>query len=148
MQSKWFAVAQVFFAQLQALATARGVGWLPNPALPLDGGPQPLGRTLFCIVRGDTLIKAPGSARDERRMRIVIGARSVNEAALAEADALHFAARALVKSQPFRAAVSALGDVGPAREVEIEPDLKDLAAQGSVLMSAYEIDYFQSYPSA
>lgn len=147
MQSKWFAVAQVFFTQLQALATARGVGWLQNPALPLDGGTQPLGQTLFCIVRGDALVKAPGVAREERSMRIVIGARSTNVQALAQADALHFAARNLIRSRPFRAAVSALSDVGPAREVEIEPDLKDLAAQGTVLMSAYEIDYFQTFPS-
>lgn len=145
MQSKWFDIAQVYFTQLAALATSKGVGWLENPALPLDGGSQPQGRTLFCIVRGDVLIKAPGAGREERRMRLVIGARSVNELALAEADALHFAARSLVKSAFFRGTVAAISNVGPAREVEIEPDLKDMAAQGTVLMSAYEIDYFQDF---
>lgn len=148
MQSVWYQVTAVFFTQLAALATARGVGWAANPPLPLDGAQQPGNVLLFAVPRGDLLVKGSNVNPEERRMRLVIGCRALTATGLRDADALHFAARDLVKSRPFRAALApGIRGVGAVREVELEPELKDVAVQGSVLMSAYEIDYLQSYPS-
>ena len=148
VQSMWYQVSAVFFGQLQALAAAKGVGWAANPPLPLDVATQPGNLLLFCMPRGDLLVRASNVNPEERRMRLVIGCRALTSTSLQDADALHFAARDLVKSRPFRAALSpGIRGIGAMREVELEPELKDIAVQGSVLMSAYEIDYLQSYPS-
>jgi hypothetical protein len=142
----------VFFTQLSALATARGVGWLPNPPLPLDRADQPGGLTLWCKPRGDVLIRQPGGHPEERRMRLVLGVRSLTADALGDADELHFAARVLLRGQAWRQAVRAQlpsgGSLGPCREVEIEGELKSVSAEGSGLISAFEIEYEQPYPAA
>jgi hypothetical protein len=124
------------------------VGWAANPPLPLDGATQPGNVLLFAMPRGDQLVKGANANNEQRRMRLVVGCRALTATALQDADLLHFAARDLIKSRPFRAALSpAIRGMGDVREVELEPELKDIAVQGSVLMSAYEIEYFQAYPS-
>lgn len=147
MHSKAHDITTVFFTRLAALATARNVGWLANPPLPLDRAEHASGRLLWCKPRGDLLIKQPGSHPEDRRLRMVVGVRTLTAAALADADVLHFAARDLIKGRPFRADLAALRSVGQIREVEIEPSLADIAVEGCLLMSAYEIDYLQFYPS-
>lgn len=148
MHSTWFVVTQFMFDQAQALAATRGVGWAANPPLPLDNAKQPGNQLLFVMPRGDVVAKGSNARQEERRMRLMVGVKALTADALSDADLLHFAARDLIKSPAFRVALAAAtGGVGQIREVELEPELKDVAAEGSVLMSAYEIDYYQSYPS-
>jgi hypothetical protein len=147
MQSTWFLIAQAFTGQVQGLAATLAAGFLDNPPLPLDAGAQPE-KLLFVLQRGDKLTDQPGQRREQRRMRMVLGALARTKDGAAAADALHFAARDLLKGAAARVALNAAGVVGPVREVELEPELKDVATQGALLMSAYEIDYYQQYPNA
>lgn len=146
MQSKSYSIAQAFFTHLQALAGTQGVQWLANPPLPLPL--QAAGaKGLFCLVNGDVLVDQTGQDIERRRTRVIVGAFALTETALVDADALHFAARNALKSRAFRAALVTVQDVGAVREVEIKPELNDVAGPGSVLMSGFEIDYTQTYPS-
>lgn len=149
-QSTWYRLGSVFTARLQALATARGAGFLDNPALPLDAlsaGDE----FLLSIHSGDRLIDQPGQQPERRVMRVVVGAVSLAPQGLQRADELLFAARDAIKSRAFRlalsAAVAAPGDVIEVREAELDKELRDVATQGAVLLNSYEIEYFQSYPS-
>lgn len=146
MQSVWFQLLAVFAAQTKVLAGTLGVGWLDNPPLPLDLKSQGE-KALFVIARGDKLIDQPGCQPERRTARVLVGAVSLTSNARAEADAMHFAARDMLKSLTFRAALLAAGGAHDLREVEVEPELRDIASPGAVLMSAFEIEYFQSYPS-
>lgn len=146
MQSMWFNLATVFAAQTQVLAGTLSVGWLDNPPLPLDLKSQGE-KALFVIARGDKLVDQPGCQPERRTVRVLVGAVSLTSNARAEADALHFAARDMLKSLAFRAALLAVGGAHDLREVEIEPELRDIASPGAVLMSAYEVEYLQTYPS-
>lgn len=147
MQSMWYAIVQAVGAQLNALAAQQEASYLDNPALPLDMGGKGE-RALFFIHRGDKLTEQPGQRREKRKLRVVVGALALTKTALADADALHFAARDTLKAEAFRVDLRDLGAIGPVREVELEPELKDMATEGSVLLSAYEIEYFQTYPNA
>ena len=146
MQSMWFNLATVFAAQTQVLAGTLSVGWLDNPPLPLDLKSQG-DKALFVIVRGDKLVDQPGCQPERRTVRVLVGAVSLTSNARAEVDALHFAARDMLKSLAFRAALLAVGGAHDLREVEIEPELRDIASPGAVLMSAFEVEYYQTYPS-
>lgn len=146
MHSRNYAIGRAFAAQVQALAMAQSVGWLDNPALPMRMGDGE--EALFVIERGNKLIDQPGQNPERRVLRIVMGAVSLAATARANADLLHFAARDKLKSLPFRAALkAALVDVLQLREVEVEPEMAEAVTEGVVLMSAYEVEYFQSYPS-
>ena len=146
MQSQWYAITQVAVAQLAPVVAASGCQWLEHPALPLDLKPITNKRGLMVLHRGDRVVDQPGQEREKRRMRLVVGAVALTASPLRDADALHFAARQALRGDVWRAALKAAGvDVGPVREVELEPELKDMAQEGSVLMSAFEIDYFQTY---
>lgn len=149
MQSVWFNLGAAVSAQVKLVAEARSVVFMDNPALPL-ALPTGAAAGLFAIARGDTLIDQPGVADERRRMRVVVGAVAVDKdpaVSRAKADELHFAARDRLKSLTCRQALKAAGLPHDVREVEVEPDLKEIAAAGTVLMSAYEIEYFQTYPS-
>lgn len=146
MHSMWFNLAAVFADQTQQLATTLGVGWLDNPPLPLDVKSQG-DKVLFVITRGDKLVDQPGCQPERRILRVLVGAVSLTSNARAEADEMHFAARDKLKSLAFRAALLAVGGAHDLREVEIEPELRDTASPGAVLMSAYEVEYLQTYPS-
>jgi branched-chain amino acid transport system ATP-binding protein len=54
---------------------------------------------------------------------------------------------AVLRTAAFRQALltATSGGFGGFREVEVEPELKDIASVGSLLLSAYEVDYFQPY---
>lgn len=147
MQSQWYQITAAFMASVQTVATAQAVGFVDNPPLPIDAqaaGP----RALFVIHRGDKLIDQPGQQPERRSLRLVLGALSITtQGPMADADTLHFAARDKLKSLAFRQALKAVADVTDLREIEVEPELRDMAVQGAVLLSAYQIDYYQSYPS-
>ena len=49
---------------------------------------------------------------------------------------------------PKPQALATAASVGRVAEVEIEPELKEIAVEGSVLMSAFEVDYYQTYEAA
>lgn len=146
MQSTWFSLGRATAAQLKALAASKGSDWLDNPPLPLDL-PKGSTKAIFLLMRGDVLLDQPGVEQERRTLRLVVGAVSLSPKALEEADALHYAARDTLKSRSFRAALLAAGGAHDVREVEIEPQLRDMASPGSMLMSAYEIQYYQTYPS-
>jgi hypothetical protein len=104
-------------------------------------------QAVFLLPRGDRLIDQPGQNPERRAARFVVGAVSLTPESLPDADALHFGARDTLKSAALRSALFALREVGQLREVEIDPQLRDAMAAGSVLMSAYEVEYMQHYPS-
>ena len=145
MHSQWYLIAQAFQAVLQSTATAQGVVTLVNPALPLDMGGA--NQALFLLMRGDKLAEQPGQRTEKRTARLVVGAAAITPGAMADADTLHFALRTALKGTALRNQLQAIERVGAVKEVELEPDLRDMAAQGSVLMSAFEIEYFQTYPN-
>lgn len=145
MQSRRYLITQAFRQRLQAVATARSAQFQQNPPLPLDTRFEG-GKLLFLMPRGDKLISQPGQREEKRQLRLVVGAFTTSEAE-ALADELHFAARDHLKSELARAAIKAEGG-HTVREVELEPELKDVATVGSLLLSAYEVEYIQTYPSA
>lgn len=149
MQSVWFSLALAAGAQVKAVSDARGVAFMDNPSLPLALA-SGVRAALFVLARGDTLVDQPGIEKERRRLRLVLGAVFVDKDRVAEragADELHFAARDRLKSLTCRQALLAAGGPHDLREVEVEPELKEIAATGTVLLSAYEMEYFQTYPS-
>lgn len=147
MNSRWFLIGQEVAAAMRAVATAEKAEYADNPAMPLDLQGR-RARVLFVLNRGDFVVDQPGQRVEKRRLRVVVGATASTDKALADADRLHFAARTALRGPTFRQALSTLGDVGQLREVELEPELKEQASQGSALLSAFEIEYFQTYPNA
>lgn len=148
MQSIWYQIALAMSAQVKAVATDAGCTYLDNPALPLDLKSIERERVLFLVQRGDRGLDQPGQLREKRRCRVLLGAAALTLTGLADADALHFTARIALRGNAFRALLRSAGDVGAVREVEVEPELKAVATEGTALMSAFEIDYFQTYPVA
>ena len=146
MHSKRYLITQAVSNRLQALATAQGASYQQNPALPLDSRFSG-NKLLFVMPRGDKLTSQPGQREEKRLMRLVVGAFSTADGSESAADELHFAMRDMLKSELARAAMKAEGAV-LVREVELEPELKDVATVGALLLSAYEIEYIQTYPSA
>jgi hypothetical protein len=142
-QSTRYAIAQLLHATVAGVATAEGAEAINNPKLPIDTRNR-APKLLFTLDRGDKLLEQPGQ-REKRRCRVVLGALAVTSAADADVDALHFAARDALRT--IRPALMALNG-HLMREVEIEPELKDLATDGAQLLSAYEIDYLETYPAA
>lgn len=148
MQSVWYQIAQAMNTALEAVAKAEGCTFLDNPPLPLDLKVIARERVAFTLQRGDRALEQPGQRNEKRRARILFGVVALTKASLADADALHFAGRVALRSEAFRAALVAIGGVGAVREVEVEPELKSPATEGTALMSAFEIDYSQTYPNA
>lgn len=150
MNSQWYRIHQVLAQALAAYVAPLGWPFVDQPALPLDMGlfqGERAQQAVFLLARGDRLLDQPGQNPERRAARFVLGAVSLSAEALADADTLHFGARDAIKSRAFRAALNAVGDVYQLREVEIEPQLKDAMSTGCVLMSAYEVEYLQHYPS-
>lgn len=148
MHSMWYQIALAMSEQVKAVAQAQGCTFLDNPPLPLDLKNITRERAAFLIQRGDRALDQPGQVREKRRVRVLLGAVALTQAGLADADTLHFAARMALRSEAFRATLRAAGDVASVREVEVEPELSSPVTEGSCLMSAFEIDYFQTYPAA
>lgn len=148
MHSMWYLINQAMSEQVRAVAVDQGCSYLDNPALPLDLGHLERERVVFLVQRGDRALDQPGQEREKRRCRVLLGAAALTRDGLADADTLHFAARVALRSAAFRQALRLAGDVAAVREVEVEPEIKSIATEGSALMSAFEIDYFQTYPAA
>lgn len=146
MHSQWFTLSAAVAAQLQALAATLSVGWLDNPPWPMDMKGLPP-KALFILGRGDKLLDQPGVREERRVLRVLVGAVCLTSTGWADADELHFAARDALKSLSLRQALLAAGGARDVREVEIEPEMPEVATVGAVLMSAYEIEYQQTYPS-
>lgn len=150
MQSKWFELSTLVSAQLVSVAEQKNAAWMDNPPwpLPLQGLQPTQPDLLFMMNRGDRWLSA-ASLRDKRVMRFVVGATSVREKALAlaAADGLHFAARDALRSASFMGSFLTAGALN-LNEVEIEPDLQAAMAAGLVLLSAFEVQYYQTYPNA
>jgi hypothetical protein len=141
-QSTRYAIHQGLLGLLAPVAAERSAVLLYNP--PLPAGLQDRGeRVLFLLDRGDVLIDQPGQ-REKRRARVVMGAHVCTDQPDLQADQLHFAARKALKR-----ARTALGQAGVAlqlvREVQSEPELKDAQVEGALLLSAYEIEYLETY---
>ncbi len=144
MRSVRYEIGQAFLEVVAQVAVAQSAVALFNPRLPVDvkGRGE---RILFVLDRGDRLTSQAGQRIEKRVARIVTGALVLTEDAGAlEADTLHFAARTAIKW--LRLTVD--GEKAPliVREVEIEPELKENVTDGALLLSAYEVDYFQPYP--
>ncbi len=146
MNSRGYTIGRAFVALMRTAAQAEGAEFMDNPPLPLDFKAAGGRNVLFVIQRGDLLKKQAG-LDDDRALRLLLGAVSLKQNGWQECDALHFAARAAIRTAPGRAALSA-ANAGPVREVELEPELKDMVTEGTAQMSAFEIDYRQPYPNA
>lgn len=150
-QSNWYLLGQAVAQRLQAVADAQGVKLLLHPPLPLDLGTfnsLPAKRALMLIHRGDKALEQPGQRNEKRQMRLIVGAVVLEKDALAACDALHFAARSALREDATWTAFRAITQVANWKETEVEPELKDIAAEGHALLSAIEIPYFQTYPNA
>lgn len=143
-QSNAFNIVQAIGSTLQTTATAEGAAFAMNPALPLDSS-LASGRTLFVLHRGDKLNDQPGQRKEKRTLRVVVGAWADTSAL---ADALLFAGRCAVRTDGARTAMRGVDGGVLLREVEVEAELKEVSTTGTVLLSAYEIEYFQTYPNA
>jgi hypothetical protein len=144
----WYQITLAIGERAKAVAQAQGCSYLDNPPLPLDTAQIEQERALFVLQRGDRVLDQPGQEREKRRCRVLLGAVALTKRSLADADTLLFAGRVALRSAAFRAALRAAGDVAAVREVELEPEAKSPATEGTVLMTAFEVDYFQTYPAA
>lgn len=138
-----FRIHQAVFETVEAVAVANSAVAFNNPPLPAGvQGKGPL--VLFTTDRGDQLIDQPGQ-REKRRVRIVIGAYARTRTADTDVDALHFAARTAMRG--VRERFSELDiDARIVREVLVEPEMREVQADGALLLSAYEIEYLETYP--
>lgn len=139
-----YAIHQTAMALVAAVAGANAAEAVNNPALPI-GLQGRAAKVLFLLGRGDDLIDQPG-AREKRCARLVLGAYARTAAADLDVDALHFAARIALRG--LRVALSGAGINAPiVREVQAEPELKATQADGALLLSAYEVEYIETYPA-
>jgi hypothetical protein len=152
VQSMAYQLTLAVFERLRLIAQEQGCTPLNSPPLPLVATNVGRQRVLLVLRSSDRLIDAAGKDRErlteQRRLRLLVGAAAFTDSAVADADALHFLARVALRSAAFRTALKALGAVGPIREVELMEEEKSVVAEGSALMSAFEIEYFQTYPAA
>lgn len=153
-QSVAYLIGDAIGQQLAALARQQGVLLLDNPTLPLNLRlvEEKRDRAIFHLQAADRLRGQPGQ-RDNRTVRILIGAVALTEQARRDADALHFLARVAMRADAWRDAVRqqlGQGQVppGPAREIEIEGQLTAITTEGAGFISAFEIEYVQTYPGA
>lgn len=148
-----FLIVEAIGQQLAAMARQQGVLHLDNPALPLNLRyvDEKRDRAIFHLQAGDRLLGKPGQ-RDQRSVRILVGAAALTEKSRRDADALHFLARMAMRGDAWRAIVRAqVGQelaAGPAREVDIEGQLTAVTTEGAGFISAFEIEYQQPYPVA
>ncbi len=152
-QSTAYLIGEAVGLELAALAKQQGVLHLDNPALPLDlrNVDEKRDRAIFHLQTADRLRGQPGQ-RDTRFVRILVGAAALTGNARRDADALHFLARVLMRQDAWRNRVREQLEQGvapgPAREVEIEGQLTAITTEGAGFISAFEIDYQQTYPGA
>lgn len=151
MHSARYRINQYLQTVLATVAAAKSAAMVMNPALPVglkDKGPV----GLFLSDRGEELIEQSGQVPEKRRAKVVVGAFARTDE---EADALHFAARIVMRGPEFRAALSAAakdakgnGQAPIFREIEVDAALKEVAYEGSLLLSAFQIEYLETYYSA
>ena len=148
-----YLIVQAIGQQLAALAQQQGVLHLDNPAMPLNLRyvDESADRAIFHLQVGDRLVGKPGQ-RDQRSVRVLVGAAALTAQARGDADALHFLARTAMRGDAWRAAVRAqvAADLaaGPAREIDIEGQLTAVTTEGAGFISVFEIEYQQPYPTA
>lgn len=141
-------IAQAVYALAQTVAGANQAEALFNPKFPIDTKDR-AARLLFVMDRGDRLVANEGQ-REKRRARVVLGALIVTEGDTPNdgaTDALHFAARAAIKADSFRALLASM-NAPVLRETDVEPELKEVALEGGLLLSAFEIEFLETYPAA
>ena len=140
-----YAIHQALYGLVQGVAAKEAADSLYNPALP--AGLQGRGvRVLFLLDRGDQLVDQPGQ-REKRRTKVVLGALARTTDPDRDADALLFAARIALRGA--RAVFSAAGIDAPIlRETQVEPELKETQSDGALLLSAFEVEYRETYPGA
>jgi hypothetical protein len=145
MNSGRYAILQALKGVLQDYIdglTDGAVTLLINPALPIGlAGKEP--RVLFVLHRGDQLIDQPAQ-KEKRKARIVVGALARTASADQDADTLHFGAVLAIRNA--RTSLMQACPIGPIREVQVEAEIKETKVEGELLMSAFEIEYFQTYP--
>lgn len=66
----------------------------------------------------------------------------------AACDALHWALRCALRSAEVGPALGAVGGLGSLHEAEVDPQLRETPMPGTVLLSAFEIKYYETYPTA
>jgi hypothetical protein len=153
MQSVAFHIVEAVGAQLKAIAVAQGVRHLDNPAMPLNlrNLAEKRERAIFWLQVADRLQKDQGR-RDERSLRVLVGAVAFTDDGRADADALHLMARAAMKRIDWRNAIRAQLQAGEivrkAREIEVDGELKSIFTEGAGFVSLFEIEYDQTYPAA
>jgi hypothetical protein len=137
-----YRIHQVFKTVLTPVATNNSAALLTNPVLPVglkDSG----NKVLFTLDRGDDLLEQPGQ-KEKRKAKLVMGAFVRSDDADSDADQLHFAARTAIKR--IKVALTAQGIDTLVREVQTEQELKELAVEGALLLSSFEIEYKEIYP--
>lgn len=148
-----FHIVEAVGVQLKAIAVAQGVRHMDNPALPLNltSLAEKRERAIFWAQVADRLEKDQGE-RDQRRLRLLVGAVALTNNARADADALHLVARAAMKRIDWRNAIKAQLQaseiVRKAREIEVDGELKSIFTEGAGFVSLFEIEYDQTYPAA
>lgn len=142
MNSTRYRINAALFRVVALVAAASDAKSKCNPALPADL--QGDGALLFTLDRGDVQL-APSKKRDgreDRRATVWLGAVA---ASYETADALHFAARCAIKraSALFSDGI----DGAVLEEPESQPDIKEVAFEGALLLSAFAVKYIEFYPA-
>lgn len=147
-QSTRYRLLQILRGVVEAVATAQGARALYNPPLPVgvkDKGP----RVLFLLDRGDELTE---SGQHEKRQAIVVFGALVVPGAGGDPDALcdemHWALRLALREVDVSVAMAGEGKRRRMREVKVEPELRELQLEGSLLLSAFEVSYYETYTAA
>lgn len=147
-QSSRYQLLQILRGVVNVVATAQGATALYNPPLPMglrDKGP----RVLFVLDRGDELLQS--GDREQRQAIVVFGALvvpSVGGDPDALCDELHWALRVALREVDVAVALAAEGKKRRLREVKVEPELRELQVEGSLLLSAFEVSYYETYNAA
>ncbi|XVJ69889.1 MAG: hypothetical protein HEQ39_09705 [Rhizobacter sp.] len=137
-----YRIHQVFKTVLTPVAASNSAALLTNPVLPV-GLKEHGNKVLFTLDRGDDLIAQPAQ-KEERQAKVVVGAFVRSDDADNDADQLHFAARTVIKR--IKLALTAQGIDTVVREVQTEPELKEHAVDGALLLSSFEVKYKEIYP--
>ncbi|MDO8903967.1 hypothetical protein [Hydrogenophaga sp.] len=100
-----------------------------------------VGKNDFLIVirwEPDTLIQAKGH-KEDRKFRLLVGSIANTDQADSDADAMQLVVGGVVRKQWVSLSVFA-NKVKP-REIEVVPDVENMLIEGSLVASAWDIDY-------
>lgn len=97
------------------------------------------------VIRWDTdRISKPGSIKESRVFRLLIGSIARTKQSDRDADAMHQVVRGLVRSH--WSSLNLVAKDVKAEEIEVAPDVENLLIQGALVVSVWEIPYVESYP--